>query len=213
MTQEIAGIKIPDSALARATTEYIREQESDLLYHHSRRVFLWGALTGERRGLKYDAEQLYVGAMFHDLGLVEKHRSADLRFEVDGANAARAFARPFGLSEGDLEQVWLSIALHTTPGVPVHLRPNVALVTAGVEMDVLGIKYDEFSDQQREVVTHAHPRGDEFKECILCAFADGFRDKPETTFGTVNADVLVDEDPTFKPLNFVEIIRKSPWKA
>lgn len=213
MTQSIAGIKIPDSALARATTEYIREQEDDLLFNHSRRVFLWGALTGERKGLTYDAEQLYVGAMFHDLGLVEQHRSADLRFEVDSANAARAFMQPFGLSEGDIEQVWLSIALHTTPGVPEHLRPNVALVTAGVEMDVLGINYGQFSDEQREVVTHAHPRGEDFKGCILCAFADGFRHKPDTTFGTVNADVLVDEDPTFKPLNFVEIIRQSAWKV
>jgi len=213
MTQEIAGIKIPDSALARATTEYIRDEEDDLLFNHSRRVFLWGALTGERKGLKYDAEQLYVGAMFHDLGLVQKHSSPDLRFEVDSANAARAFTKPFGLSEGDLEQVWLSIALHTTPGVPEHLRPNVALVTAGVEMDVLGINYEKFSDEEREVVTHAHPRGEAFKECILCAFANGFRNKPDTTFGTVNADVLVDEDPTFKPMNFVEIIRKSPWKA
>lgn len=213
MTQSIAGIKIPDSALARATTEYIREQEDDLLFNHSRRVFLWGALTGERKGLAYDAEQLYVGAMFHDLGLVEQHRSVDLRFEVDSANAARAFMTPFGLSEGDIEQVWLSIALHTTPGVPEHLRPNVALVTAGVEMDVLGINYAQFSDEQREVVTHAHPRGEGFKECILCAFANGFRHKPGTTFGTVNADVLVDEDPTFKPLNFVQVIRQSPWKG
>jgi hypothetical protein len=213
MTQSIAGITLPDSALARATTEYIRDQEGDLLFNHSRRVFLWGALTGERKGLKYDAEQLYVGAMFHDLGLVEQHRSADLRFEVDSANAARAFMQPFGLSEGDMEQVWLSIALHTTPGVPEHLRPNVALVTAGVEMDVLGINYAQFSEEQREVVTHAHPRGEDFKACILCAFADGFRHKPDTTFGTVNADVLVDEDPGFKPMNFVQIIRQSPWKA
>jgi hypothetical protein len=213
MTQSIAGITLPDSALARATTEYIRDQEGDLLFNHSRRVFLWGALTGERKGLKYDAEQLYVGAMFHDLGLVEQHRSADLRFEVDSANAARAFMQPFGLSEGDMEQVWLSIALHTTPGVPEHLRPNVALVTAGVEMDVLGINYAQFSEEQREVVTHAHPRGEDFKACILCAFADGFRHKPDTTFGTVNADVLVDEDPEFKPMNFVQIIRQSAWRA
>ncbi|MEQ7922415.1 HD domain-containing protein [Xanthomonas sp. WHRI 1810A] len=213
MTQTIAGIAIPDSALARATTQYIREQQDDLLFNHSRRVFLWGALTGERKGLKYDAEQLYVGAMFHDLGLVDGHRSQTERFEVDSANAARDFLKPYGLSDGDVEQVWLSIALHTTPGVPEHLRPNVALVTAGVEMDVLGIHYEQFSDQQREVVTHAHPRGDAFKACILCAFANGFRDKPDTTFGTVNADVLVDENPAFKPLNFVEIIRRSPWKA
>lgn len=211
MSTSIAGIKIPDSALARATTEYIREQEDDLLFHHSRRVFLWGALSGERKGLKYDAEQLYVGAMFHDLGLVEAHRSEKNRFEVDSANAAKAFMQPFGLAEADIEQVWLSIALHTTPGVPEHLRPNVALVTAGVEMDVLGIDYGAFPTAQREAVVHAHPRGDGFKECILCAFANGFKDKPDTTFGTVNADVLVDAVPGFKPLNFVDIIRTSPW--
>ena len=93
------------------------------------------------------------------------------------------------------------------------MRPNVALVTAGVEMDVLGINYAQFSEEQREVVTHAHPRGEDFKECILCAFADGFRHKPDTTFGTVNADVLVDEDPEFKPMNFVQIIRQSAWRA
>ena len=211
MSHTIAGIVIPDSALAKATTEYIRDVESDLLYHHSRRVFLFGALSGQRKQLAYDPELLYVGAMFHDLGLVEGHRTQNERFEVDSANSAKAFMRPFGLSDDDVEQVWLSIALHTTPGVPHHLRPNVALVTAGVEMDVLGIDYTAFAAEQREAVVHAHPRGEGFKECILCAFADGFKDRPDTTFGTVNADVLVDKDPTFKPLNFVDIIRTSPW--
>lgn len=211
MSHTIAGIVIPDSALAKATTEYIRDVESDLLYHHSRRVFLFGALSGQRKQLAYDPELLYVGAMFHDLGLVEGHRTQNERFEVDSANSAKAFMRPFGLSDDDVEQVWLAIALHTTPGVPHHLRPNVALVTAGVEMDVLGINYGAFAAEQREAVVHAHPRGEGFKECILCAIADGFKDRPDTTFGTVNADVLVDKDPTFKPLNFVDIIRTSPW--
>jgi len=213
MSQTIAGIVIPDSALAKATTEYIRDVESDLLYNHSRRVFLFGALSGQRQQLAYDPELLYVGAMFHDLGLVEGHRTEDERFEVDSANNAKAFMKPFGLSDDDVEQVWLSIALHTTPGVTQHLRPNVALVTAGVEMDVLGIDYAAFPAAQREAVVLAHPRGEGFKECILCAFANGFKHRPQTTFGTVNADVLVDCDPGFKPLNFVEIIRKSPWAS
>ena len=211
MSQTIAGIVIPDSALAKATTEYIRDVESDLLYNHSRRVFLFRALSGQRKQLAYDPELLYVGAMFHDLGLVEGHRTDTERFEVDSANNAKAFMKPFGLSDDDVEQVWLSIALHTTPGVPQHLRPNVALVTAGVEMDVLGIDYAAFPTEHREAVVHAHPRGEGFKECILCAFANGFKHRPDTTFGTVNADVLVDIDPSFKPLNFVEIIRTSPW--
>lgn len=211
MSNHIAGIKIPDSALARATTEYIRDVHSDLLYHHSRRVFLFGALSGERRELAYNPELLYVGAMFHDLGLVEGLRSDDQRFEVDGAHAACDFMRPYGLSDDDREQVWLSIALHTTPGIPQHLRPTVALVTAGVEMDVLGMDYAAFPSAQREAVVHAHPRGEGFKECIICAFAEGLRHRPQTTFGNVKTDVLKDQVPGFTPINFVDVIRRSPW--
>jgi len=75
MCQTIAGIAIPDSSLARAATEVVRDSENDLLYHHSRRVFLWAALTGQRRELAFDAELLYVGALFHDMGLVPTYAS------------------------------------------------------------------------------------------------------------------------------------------
>src|SRR3954449_6173359 len=92
----IAGIKIPDSKMARDLTQLIRDTESDLLFHHSTRVYLFGALTGERKGLKFDPELLYVGAMFHDIGLTDKYRHSQLRFEVDGANAAREFLRSYG---------------------------------------------------------------------------------------------------------------------
>src|SRR6185369_10995887 len=99
MSEIIAGIRVPDSALARAATELVRDTEDDLLYNHSRRTFFWGALTGERRKLKYDPELLYVGAMFHDMGLVKPYASRDLRFEVDGANAARDFLKSYGVPE------------------------------------------------------------------------------------------------------------------
>ena len=91
MSPTIAGIKIPDSKMARDLTELIRDKEPDLLFHHSSRVFLFGTLTGQRRGLRYDPELLYVGAMFHDIALTEAYRDSQLRFEVDGANAARNF--------------------------------------------------------------------------------------------------------------------------
>ena len=87
MSETIAGIKIPDSKMAKDLTELIRDKEPDLLYHHSRRVYLFGALAGQRKGLAYDPELLYVGAMFHDIGLTEQYRHSMLRFEVDGANA------------------------------------------------------------------------------------------------------------------------------
>ncbi len=211
MRSSIAGIAIPDSALARAATELVRDTEPDLLYHHSRRVFLWGALSGERRQLDYDAEMLYIGAMFHDMGLVDAYSSATERFEVDGANAARDFLRQYGASEADIEQVWLSIALHTTPGVPAHLKPVVALVTAGVEMDVLGMAYAQFSPEQRTQVVAAHPREPDFKNGIIDAFAQGTIKKPQTTFGNVKADVLALRDPDYKRLNFCSLILGSAW--
>jgi hypothetical protein len=211
MSETIAGIRIPDSRIAREATQLVRDTEPDLLYHHSRRVFLFGALTGERKQLKYDAELLYVGAMFHDMGLIDPYSSATERFEVDGANAARDFLRGHGIGENEIEQVWDAIALHTTPGIPQHKKPVVALVTAGVEMDVLGLAYDAFTDDQRQRVVAAHPREGNFKEAIIDAFAQGTMKKPLTTFGNVKADVLALKDPNYKRLNFCSIILGSAW--
>jgi HD domain len=211
MSETIAGIRIPDSKMARDATQLVRDTETDLLYHHSRRVFLFGALAGERKQLKYDAELLYIGAMFHDMGLTDAYSSANDRFEVDGANAARNFLVQYGIGESEIEQVWDAIALHTTPGIPQYKKPVVALVTAGVEMDVLGLAYDEFTDDQRKLVVAAHPRGERFKEGIIDAFTKGTIKKPETTFGNVKADVLALKDPDYKRLNFCSIILGSAW--
>jgi hypothetical protein len=208
MTPAASPVAIPDSRMAREATELIRSVESDLLYHHSLRVYAFGALQGERGGLIYDPELLYVGAMFHDIGLVDGHRSAHDRFEVDGANAAREFLAGHGVDGDAVRIVWDAIALHTTPGIPQHKEPEVALVTAGVELDVLGFGYDDVSAEDREAVLAAYPRID-FKQSIIDAFADGMAYRPETTFGTMNDDVLVEKLPGFVRSNFCEIIRSS----
>ena len=99
MTITIDGIAIPDSKLAAEITELVRDTESSLLFHHSSRVYYWGALAGKRKGLQFDRELLYAGAMFHDMGLTHVHSSAHDRFEVDGANAARDFLQSRGISQ------------------------------------------------------------------------------------------------------------------
>jgi HD domain len=213
MALTIEGVSIPDSKLAGEVTELVRDTESPLLFHHSSRVYYFGALAGRHRGLKFDQELLYTGAMFHDMGLTHRHSSANERFEVDGANAARDFLRGHGIAQQDIDVVWTAIALHTTPGVPQHMHPVIALVTAGVEMDVLGLTYPEYSDAERQSVVHAHPRSDHFKEDIIQAFYDGIKHKPETTFGNVKTDVLADKDPNFKRGNFCSVIRGSAWQS
>ena len=213
MPSTIAGVKIPDSKMARELTQLIRDTESDLLFHHSSRVYLFGALTGQRKGLKYDPELLYVGAMFHDIGLTEAYRHSQLRFEVDGANAARDFLRGHDIPEAAVEIVWDAIALHTTPGIPEHKKPEVALVASGVEMDVLGIAYRQFTDEQREAVVAAHPRGADFKNRIIDAFYDGMKHRPDSTFGTVNDDVLAFKDPGFHRADLCKVILGSAWAS
>jgi hypothetical protein len=213
MTLNVAGIAVPDSQLAREITELVRDTESPLLFHHSSRVYYFGALAGKHRGLTFDSELLYCGCMFHDMGLTHQHSSAGERFEVDGANAARDFLKGHGISQQDIDTVWTSIALHTTPGIPQHMHPVVALVTAGVEMDVLGLTYAEYSDAEREAVVQVHPRGDNFKENIIQTFYDGIKHKPDTTFGNVKADVIAHKDPHFHAGNFCSVIHGSAWAA
>jgi hypothetical protein len=206
----IAGIAIPDSSLADDATAFVRDVESDLLYHHSLRVFVFGSLQGRRRGLAYDPELLYIGAMFHDIGLVDGHRSANDRFEVDGANAARDFLAERGVPAETVRVVWDAIALHTTPGIPGHKEPEVALVTAGVELDVLGLGYHDITDAQRDEVLGALPRVD-FKQEIIQAFGAGIAHKPHTAFGNVKADVLERTLPGYRRPNFCEAILGSPF--
>lgn len=208
--ESIADIVVPDTPLVREITALIRDAEDDLLFNHSRRVFLFGALQGRLRGLEPNLELLYAGAMFHDLGLTERFRTSTLRFEVDSANAARAFLLEHGVDEADAHKVWLGIALHTTPGIPEFLEPEIALVTAGVETDVLGIGRDDLSPEDLAAVTAAHPRP-EFKRRILAAFNNGMKHRPHSTFGTVNADVLQHFDPEFRRDNFVDIILENTW--
>jgi len=209
----VAGIAVPDSALARQITELVRDTENDLLYHHSRRVYFFGALSGEAKALKYDPELLYAAAMFHDMGLTPGYSSKDKRFEVDGANTARDFLRGKGVSEVDIETVWTSIALHTTPNIPQYMKPEIALLTAGVEMDVLGMGFENVPTADREKVAEVHPRGTSFKQGIVDAFYNGIRNKPETTFGNVKADVMAHKEPGFKRTDFVQCILHNHWPS
>jgi hypothetical protein len=209
---DIFGVKIPDSKIAREVTQLIRDTESDVLFHHSTRVYFWGALTGTRKGLTFDPELLYVAAMFHDIGLTQRFRESQLRFEVDGADAARDFLRGHGISERDIEKVWIAIALHTTPGIPEHMQPEIALVQAGAGMDIAGRGYDQFTDEQREAVIAAYPRGNDFKHRMIDAFYDGMKHRPDSTFGTFNDDILAFKDPNFRRGDLCRIIFDSRWE-
>ncbi|WP_406694383.1 HD domain-containing protein [Singulisphaera sp. Ch08] len=209
MAEVIAGIRIPDSRLAREATDLLREHGTPLLLAHSLRVYLFGAIQGRHRGWAVDHELLYLGAVFHDLGLTAKYRSPDHRFEVDGANAARDFLRANGIDEPTAELVWDAVALHTTREIPWHKRPEIALLNGGAAADVVGVGLDEIPTGDRDAVLAAYPRVD-FEQGIIRAFSEGCASKPATAFGTMNADVLERTLPGYRRPNFCDLIAGNP---
>jgi hypothetical protein len=202
----IAGIAIPDSALAREATDFVRGASTPLLYGHSRRVFLWASLRGEQLGLDYDPELLYVGALFHDVGLLEGHRSAHERFEIDGANAARPILERHGLPERQVMTVWETIALHTTRQVTNYKQPEVRLVALGVQSDLFGVHLAALEPRRREAVLEAHPAPG-FADGIIAALSAGIRDKPETAGGTAMTDILEATVPGYVRPNLCDALR------
>ncbi|WP_144149169.1 phosphohydrolase [Paraburkholderia sp. BCC1884] len=212
MRQTIAGVDIPDGPIAQAAARRIRTTESALMFHHALRAFLFGALTGLRQQLSFDAELLYVGAMFHNVGLNAIYAHSANRFEIDSANAVRDFLCQYALADRAIDEVWAAVALHTTPGIPEHMSPLVALTSAGVQMDVRGARYDDFTAQQRDEILQVYPRESAFKKKIIQAYAHGMEHRPDTTFGTVNADVLDRWDPNYRRLNFCGLVLGSDWQ-
>lgn len=211
MASRIAGIRIPDSHIAQEAAEIVRASEPDILFRKAMRVFVFASVIGRRRALSFDAELLYVAALFHDVGLTEPYRHSCRRYEIDGANAARAFLAERGVKSEDAAQTWQAIALHTSFGLHSAMTPLSALLGAAVETELFALHFDEVSRAERDVIVQAWPRGAGFKELILEALAAGTSHKPATAFGNVCADVLERADPDYLRTNFCGLVLGSHW--
>jgi hypothetical protein len=210
MSNLSSTFNIPDSLLAKEATEILREYSSDLLFNHSVRVYLFAAEQGRQQKLRFDAELLYVAAAFHDLGLSKKFSSQNERFEVDGANAARQFLSAHNLPQEQVQTVWEAIALHTTPGIPQYMRSEIALLSSGVALDVLGNGFDQFPSVLREQIVAKYPRK-HFKKDFIQAYFAGFAHKPGTTYGTVNAGICERYIPGYRSPNASDLMAASPF--
>jgi hypothetical protein len=210
MPNSLSAVVIPDSLLAKEATGILREHSTELLFNHSVRTYLFAAEQGRQQSLRFDAELLYIAAAFHDLGLIRKFSSQNERFEVDGANAARQFLSTHNVPEEQVQTVWQAIALHTTPGIPPYMRPEVALLYSGVLLDVLGRGFDEFPSDLREEIVAKYPRK-HFKDGFIKEYFAGFAHKPATTYGTVNAGVCERYLPGYKSPNACDLIAGSPF--
>lgn len=153
----IAGIRIPDSALAADAEGLVREHSPDFLVDHCRRTYVFGALATRAAGLDVREELAYIAALLHDLGLTARY-AGQRRFEVDGAEAARDWATANGLSSDETQVIWDAIALHTSIGIADLRSPESALVHWGAGLDVSGFGAEQFDSDVIHSVNNAIPR-------------------------------------------------------
>jgi len=212
MPEVIAGLEIPETAAVAEATRHIQETTRPVIYHHSRRAFFFGLIHARKLGVEPDPELLYLATMFHDTGLLTPFSDVEQRFEVDGADHARKFLLDRGFSTAAAETVWTAIALHTTLGIPERMAPEIAITQVGIATDVIGLGLDGLEHDQLSEILAVHPRGD-FKNEFLRAHVDGLKNRPETTNGTMNSDILEHFIPGFQRTTMVELILGSPWSS
>ncbi|WP_321888221.1 HD domain-containing protein [Paraburkholderia bannensis] len=206
---DVAGVRIPRTALATLAVENARASLAPVLVGHARRVFVFAALTARRERQVCDSEALYVSAMYANMGLSPAYAHSQLRYEVDSADAARALLA--GIAPYMADDVWRAIALHTTPGIPEHVSPLARLLAQGAQTDLVGANYDAYTCAEREAILAAYPREATFNEDMIGAIGRGVGHRPQTTSGTWSADILARLDPDYCRLNFCGLILGSRW--
>jgi hypothetical protein len=158
LPRAVAGITIPDSALAVAAAELAYRASPPNLYNHVIRTYLFAGLLFGKLGKAYDAELVFVGSALHDLGLLDEYMSPTQRFELDGADAAMKFLTERGVAEARASVVWDAIALHTNGTIAARKAPEIAMVSAGAIMDAAGLNLDQVSPDSVAQVLDAYPR-------------------------------------------------------
>jgi hypothetical protein len=209
-TRVLGGITVIDTPLITRAMEYARIHSEPFLFNHAVRSWLFAVRLGQLQGVPHDAEVVAVGSLLHDLGLTNSF-TGPKRFEIEGADAARAFAREQGLDDRRVQLIWDSVALNSTPSIGLHKEAEVALCTAGIVLDYGGPQYDLIPPTEMKSVLAAFPRLD-MKRCFTDSVCRIVRTKPETTYDNFARDFGERFVPGYKRPSTVDFLMNAPFK-
>jgi hypothetical protein len=209
-TRLLAGVSVPDTPLISRAIEFARERSEPYLFNHVMRSWLFAAILAQRKQTAYDGEVLAVTTILHDLGLAEVF-NGPLRFEVEGANAARAFARKEGMDDRRAQLIWDGIALNSTPSIALHKEAEVALATLGIGLDWGGWGYEALTEAQVAAIVESFPRL-EMKQQFTRAVCRIVETRPATTYDNFARDFGERFVPGYKPASTVDYLLNSPFK-
>lgn len=208
-TRSIAGISVPDTPLVSRAIEYAHRNQEPYLFNHAMRSWLFAASVAQQRATAHDAEVLAVATLLHDLGL-EKAFSGPLRFEVEGANAARRFAQDEGLDEQRAQLIWDGVALNSTPSIGLHKEVEVALCTTGIGLDWGGWGYESLPATLIAEVVDAFPRL-EMKRRFARSVCWVVETRPATTYDNFARDFGERLVPGYTHPSAVDLLMNSPF--
>jgi hypothetical protein len=209
-TQLLARVSVPDTTLIARAIEFARERSEPYLFNHVMRSWLFAALLAQRKQTAHDGEVLAVTTILHDLGLAEAF-NGPLRFEVEGANAARAFARKEGMDERRTQLIWDGVALNSTPSIALYKETEIVLATMGIALDWGGFGYDALPESEVAAIVKEFPRLG-MKERFTQAVCRIVETRETTTYDNFARDFGERFVPGYKPVSTVDYLLNSPFK-
>ena len=206
-TQILGGITVIDTPLVTRAMDYARTHSEPFLFNHAVRSWLFAVRLGQLQGIAHDAEVVAVGSLLHDLGLTNSF-TGQKRFEIEGADAARAFAREQGLDDRRGQLIWDSVALNSTPSLGLYKEAEVALCTAGIGVE-FGFQYDRIPPNEKQSILTAFPRLEmkRFTDSV-CRIV---QTKPETTYDNFAGDFGERFVPGYKRPSTVDFLMNAPF--
>jgi hypothetical protein len=210
LKREMAGVTVPDTALVARAMEEARALSEPYLFNHAVRSWLFAVQLAEVQGVSYDEEVVAVASLLHDIGLT-KDCQGKRRFEVEGADMARALVKSGSMDDRRAQLVWYSVALNATLSVSPYAEPEVGICTAGAGADFAGLLYERIPTAHAERILAAFPRLQmkrRLKEC-LCVMAQA---RPETTYDNFVRDFGERFVEGYKPaISTVDLLLNAPF--
>jgi len=211
-TRVLAGIAVSDTPLITRALDYARDYSEPVLFNHAVRSWLFAVRLGQLQGIAHDAEVVAVGTLLHDLGLTDRFSGGHRRFEVEGADAAREFARGQGFDDRRVQLVWDTVALNSTPSLALYKETEVALCTAGIVLDFGGPQYDQIPPDEMKSILAAFPRLG-MKRSFTDSVCRIIKARPETTYDNFARDFGERFVPGYKAPSTVDFLMNGPFDA
>ena len=210
-TRVLGGITVVDTPLVTGAMDLAQAHSEPFLFNHAVRSWLFAVRLGQLQGIPHDAEVVAVGCLLHDLGLTSSV-AGPKRFEIEGADAARVFAREQGLDDRRVQLIWDIVALNSTPSIALHKEAEVAICTAGIGLDYGGPQYDRIPRDEMKSVLAAFPRLD-MKRGFTDSVCRIVKTKPETTYDNFARDFGERFVPGYKPQSSVDFLMNAPFEG